>query len=313
MLIIARYLLIAVSILLFSACGGERITDTETTIFADVSDTIYLTAQGMPKPEGEQSRYVWQYQRMNSKGVGYEHPQILPSQGSKNLNLKLHSGIDLDFERLAFLEVYCLLKQASFNGSVIAKYGPWEIKESRLEHSPSNGGVFIRNANDVTALEGLTSISGNLTINNLSFDISEVHSDITDVGGDVIIEDNDALTSLSLLENLQSIGGDLTIKFNLGPMSLSGLEDLQSIGGDLTIRNNPELTSLSGLEGLQSIGGVSIHSLPGQEEVQLTYGDFTIISNSKVCDSEVEALLDQIENQGGVGGDVQFSNNLLGC
>ena len=103
--------------------------------------------------------------------------------------------------------------------------------------------------------------------------------------GSIHIDDNDALTSLTVLENLTSIGGELWIVENNALTSLSGLESLSSIGGDLNIDDNWVLISLSGLESLASIGGNlyiwhnALTSLSGLNSLTSIDGDLWIEDN----------------------------------
>ena len=113
---------------------------------------------------------------------------------------------------------------------------------------------------------------------------------------------NDALTSLSDLDNVTSIGGDLRIYDNDALTSLSGLDNVTSIGGELGVGNNDALTSLSGLDNVTSIGGdlyvrynVALTSLVG-----LDYIEAASIDNLKIYDNlflstcEVQSICDYL-------------------
>jgi len=80
---------------------------------------------------------------------------------------------------------------------------------------------------------------------------------ITTLGGELIIAGNTAFfTTLSGLNPLlNAVGGNLHIENNAGLTSLTGLGNIASVGGDLRISLNPGLTNLSGLGGITSIGG----------------------------------------------------------
>ena len=70
---------------------------------------------------------------------------------------------------------------------------------------------------------------------------------LTTIGGDLVIMGNDALTSLTGLENVIDIEGYLWITDNASLNSLTGLENLTSIEGVYT------------LEGILNMALVAIH------------------------------------------------------
>lgn len=108
---------------------------------------------------------------------------------------------------------------------------------------------------DLAPLANLTNIGGSLILNNNDSLTSLAGLDnLTNVGGSVDIDDNNLVTSLEPLSNLQTIGGFLDIG-NTALTDLTGLGALESIGGELFINQNEQMTSLTGLDSLVSIGG----------------------------------------------------------
>lgn len=63
------------------------------------------------------------------------------------------------------------------------------------------------------------------------------------------------LESLQGLDNLERVGGDVSLGFNDALTTLAGLENLETIGGRLGVFESPSLMSLSGLDALKSVGG----------------------------------------------------------
>lgn len=117
------------------------------------------------------------------------------------------------------------------------------------------GSLEIRG--DIKNLEGLdqlTRVDGDLYIqrNSALTSLSGL-GDVT-VGGGLHIEHNDMLTSLSGLKNI-TFGGDLSIGWNYSLTNLTGLENLASVDGSLFIGCNASLTSLSALGNITSVGG----------------------------------------------------------
>jgi hypothetical protein len=107
----------------------------------------------------------------------------------------------------------------------------------------------------VDDLAGYTGITGSLTIRETNLPNLAWLSSLTFVGGNLNIEYNSALTSLTGLEGLTSISGSLSIWDNSTLTTLAALESLTAVQGNLVIRDNPSLTDLTGLESLIAIGG----------------------------------------------------------
>jgi hypothetical protein len=88
----------------------------------------------------------------------------------------------------------------------------------------------------------------------------------------------------------------------------------------MTIKNNYSLSNLSGLENLQSVkfayltitGNNSLADL-NMENLCKVGGDFTITNNPKLCETDVETLVNRVNNCGGVGGNTTISNNKICC
>ena len=75
---------------------------------------------------------------------------------------------------------------------------------------------------------------------------------MTSVGGSILIEENDALTSLTGLQGVNSIGENLRITGNDELPNLLGLENVTILEADLFIMSNSSLTSLAGMENLNA-------------------------------------------------------------
>ncbi len=102
-----------------------------------------------------------------------------------------------------------------------------------------------------TMLYGITiseSVPGNITnLNGLS--------QLTSIGGQLVIQNNTALANLTGLGALTTVGGNLYVRNNSGLTSLLGLNALASVGATVQINNNSALTSLAGLNALGTITG----------------------------------------------------------
>ena len=106
---------------------------------------------------------------------------------------------------------------------------------------------------------GATRIVGNVTIGHrlVANDITDLSplAAITEITGNVVLQDNTDLTNLMGLNQLQTIGGRFEMDFNHSLTSLGDFPALQSIGSHFKVSLNNALTSLGDFPALQSIGG----------------------------------------------------------
>ncbi|MCD8539282.1 MAG: cadherin-like beta sandwich domain-containing protein [Leadbetterella sp.] len=133
----------------------------------------------------------------------------------------------------------------------------------------------------------------NITVTNLTIGYASgtSTSNITDlsplqniilISGNLVIRNNPRLTSLSGLEALTGIGGFLTLHNNDALTHIDGLSALQSIGGNVLIQNNPALINVNGLHLVKNTGTLRIvtnHSLKdinGLSSVQQVEGQLQI-------------------------------------
>ena len=104
-------------------------------------------------------------------------------------------------------------------------------------------------------LEDLSAVGGDLRI----YDNEELQSfeglvDLTTVGGHVYIHDNEALQSFEGMF-LQTVSGHVKVYNNDKLIDIDGLSKLNTVGGDLQISNNNKLTNVDGLFNLVAVGG----------------------------------------------------------
>jgi len=101
---------------------------------------------------------------------------------------------------------------------------------------------------------------------------------LTSVGGNVVIDNNDKLAGLDGLSGLASIGGDLVLYDNDELGQIDGLTVLTSIGGSLDIRDSDMLTDVGGLESVETIAG-----------------DLDISWNATLCQDHAESVASAID------------------
>ncbi|MBC8320244.1 MAG: T9SS type A sorting domain-containing protein [Bacteroidetes bacterium] len=148
---------------------------------------------------------------------------------------------------------------------------------------------------DCTQLQGSTFIRG-INISNL-YGLNIV----TRIGdGGLHIQNNELLTDLTGLDNLETISGNLIIggeypsNCNNSLFTLSGLSLLDTVGGGLYIGYNINLSTFSGLEGLKSIGGY-----------------LNIVRNINLTDISALSQLSNIEGDMVIGGWVPYQGNFI--
>jgi hypothetical protein len=173
-----------------------------------------------------------------------------------------------------------------------------------------DGNYTLNNEGDVTAMAGITEVTGNLYILS-KYALTSLNGleSLTSVNGDLQITKNFSLTSLSGIESLTSVGKGLNILYNHALPSLSGLENLTSVGTDLKIIYNDALISLNGLDSITSVGGISISnndylgSLIGLENITSVGRDLIIYDNDGLTS------LTGLHNITSVGEDLKVSYN----
>jgi len=132
------------------------------------------------------------------------------------------------------------------------------------------------------------------------------------------IQDNDKLTTLLGLENLSFIGTSFSIEKNDALVNLSGLDNLKYIGGDLRVHKNSSLLDISNLISVTAIGGrltVSmnpmLNSLYGLDNIAAeSLNGLSIFSNLSLSECNVQSVCEYLPLP---GGDIDIYDNAQGC
>lgn len=156
-------------------------------------------------------------------------------------------------------------------GGVLTVNGSDVINLNGIANIHYAGGLVIQNTqlttlDDITinGLNGNVEISGNTQLTSIA-----AFSSIASLGGSISIINNDALTSLSGLENIENINTDamatigLEISDNDNLTDITALSALETLNGsELIIDNNAVLTTLSGLDNVfaNTISNLSIQN-----------------------------------------------------
>ncbi|MFV0573749.1 MAG: T9SS type A sorting domain-containing protein [Xanthomarina gelatinilytica] len=154
----------------------------------------------------------------------------------------------------------------------------------------------VSNNNSLTSLNGIGDLTNfyamSITHNSSLVSLDGFNNGLTTLNANLLIANNQLLTSINALGNISSIVGHLEISSNVSLENLNGLNNLVSISGDLNIGNallpsteqgNISLTTLQALNNLTSIGGDliitgcnNLTSLNGLENITTLNGDLRI-------------------------------------
>ncbi|WP_452226444.1 DUF7619 domain-containing protein [Lacinutrix cladophorae] len=160
---------------------------------------------------------------------------------------------------------------------------------------------------DVDALSGLNTIGGILNIEGFEGEgngaLQNLNglSALSNIGGDILINNNNSLVAIGGLSLITEANGRLAITGNASLLDLTGLDNLTYVEEDLSVLNNPSLLNLQGLnsvydvEDLQINGNDSMVDLSGLESLEIMHfttggGELTIYGNENLVS------LDGIEN-----------------
>ena len=107
-----------------------------------------------------------------------------------------------------------------------------------------------------------THILGNVTIEGNNITNLNALANLTNISGNLTIQNNTALNNINGLISLINIGGNVTISQNSALQDVNGLNFVTSIGGSLTVSNNTQLTSILGIQNIDpgSIAGLQIQN-----------------------------------------------------
>lgn len=167
--------------------------------------------------------------------------------------------------------------------------------EGNLCDTPADGGgTFEGNVNilkdsDVLIYASFAKISGKLNISGL-YVTSVKLPRLKEVGSDLEVLGT-SLRSLGGLSNLTQVGGEFSVMDNAS-LRYSDMTELKEVKRSFIVRDNPMLEQVSTFEKLATVGE-----------------DFQVVFNRDLPGSEAEALVKQVQGEGGVGGDIATNDN----
>ncbi|MCX4245097.1 receptor L domain-containing protein [Paraliomyxa miuraensis] len=162
------------------------------------------------------------------------------------------------------------------------------------------GHLVIESEADLSALDGVRAVEGELQVNRTNFTNLDFLGCIEEVGGELTIFGNTALIDVSGLDRLRHAGASLVFSENTAITELSGIGALTQIDGSLVIQGNARLQELSGMASVHTIGGAltirendSLLHIDGLRGLRTLGTLFAVTHNPSLCISSV--------NQVGVG------------
>lgn len=163
-------------------------------------------------------------------------------------------------------------------------------REAALPSDTFVGNVTAKNVKGFCDGYSKRSIQGNVQIRATRLArLSDLRC-VDHITGQLMIQSNAALISLTGLEHLRRVDGDIYIGYNTRLPSLVGLDSLRSMGGDMVIYDN-RISSLAGLENLVRIGGdlnigrnSDLRNTDGLIDLRSVGGDVDLWNNAQLSD-----------------------------
>ncbi|NOR88011.1 MAG: hypothetical protein GQ527_10410 [Bacteroidales bacterium] len=174
---------------------------------------------------------------------------------------------------------------------------------------------------DFSEFTNLKEITGSLVINQNSYLQSfEGLENLETIGGDFnftgLLSGTPSLYRITSLEKLTSVGGDLIVQNSVLVSDISGFNNVVFVGGDLKLINLMNVVNVS-FSSLNSVGGdfhlynmTNIRYLMGITNLRNIGGDF-IISNSAKSKGNRLNSLEGINDLSSVGGKLEVSHNTM--
>ncbi len=182
------------------------------------------------------------------------------------------------------------------------------------------GDVVVSDGRDLARLAGCSVVEGSLWIQNSNLSDLNGLRHLSEVQGDLSIDNNHNLYDLSGLGNLHTVRGTLTISYNNQLGNVDALSNLRTIGEGgsdhhVQIQNNPSLTTIQGLSGVSTITGDlniddndSLYNLSGLEGLQHVGATLSITDNDALDNINALSNLDGVGDPVS-GGDLYIRSN----
>ena len=152
------------------------------------------------------------------------------------------------------------------------------LSTSQSLQADCTGDFELRNQDEVNAFSCTGILTGSLRIDGSDDDVRQLRdltalSGLTSITGSLSISDNPYLTNLDGLQGITSVGRNLTVYQNSALSNINGLSGINSVGLSIQIESNDSLTNLDGLIGI-NLGGFA----------ESPYKKFRIVGNNALTD-----------------------------
>ncbi len=140
-------------------------------------------------------------------------------------------------------------------------------------------------------------------------------SNLTSIGGSLVISENDSLTSLSGIESLDSIGYKLIICNNNSLTNIANLENITYINANIDIYENASLLTLGGLFNLDTINSIAISDNPLLSSIESIENanisnSVSILNNPNLEVCNIKSICEFLETD---PENIIIQNNALDC
>jgi len=206
-------------------------------------------------PTAGDIRYVWVVRKYNDNNEIIETKTVPSHQMEYTLIAtsddyhNLYTEVEVQLQKIVTIGDFQLWRTKDIK--------EWEVKVNDEQVAPEwTGSILLRNENDVTQLEGFSSITGNVVIDDTDFESTNALTDILSISGSLLVQENKKLVDLKGL-NLSSqftVENSVIIVDNAKLLTTKGLESLTSLGGSLYLNKNPRLENLLGFKNIENIG-----------------------------------------------------------
>jgi hypothetical protein len=157
------------------------------------------------------------------------------------------------------------------------------------------GTYAIKTTGDLNELSGYMAVTGDLIIKNTALRNLEGLECLSEIGGELVMENNSLLENIDGLSNLTSVAST-EISYNPVLMNLDGFRKLASVEEYLFITSNDLLTNVNGLAAITSVDNLFINNndtlvdLSGLSSLTSVNEQLVIIGNDELNDLNLDGL-----------------------
>jgi hypothetical protein len=178
---------------------------------------------------------------------------------------------------------YCTINMATDEKAISCSEGVYK------------GTYAMKTTGDLNELSGYMAVTGDLIIKNTALRNLEGLECLSEIGGELVMENNSLLENIDGLSNLTSVAST-EISYNPVLMNLDGFRKLASVEEYLFITCNDLLTNVNGLAAITSVDNLFINNndtlvdLSGLSSLTSVNEQLVIIGNDELNDLNLDGL-----------------------